>query len=303
MSSVIFVTSRARGEDMLDWPESAAMKLGIVSDSTCDLPEFLVSTHGIEVVPAILVVDGQEYADGAGMSRHEFYERLPGMRTPPTTAAPSIGAMAERYERLLQAGCEAVLSMHAAEALTTIINSARQAADSFGGRVSVVDSLSLSLGLGFQVLAAAEAAEDGLESALQAVVAARSRLHVFAALDTMEYVRRSGRVPSAVGVLGGLMSIRPLIELSDGQIKTIGAVRTAQQANGRMLKFALQAGSMQRLAILHTGAEARARAFLKELMNVARQDVPRDVLIVNVTPVIGAHVGPNGLGFAAVRAP
>jgi DegV family protein with EDD domain len=279
------------------------MKLGLVTDSTCDLPAFLAESHGIEVVPAILVVEGREYADGQGMSRLEFYDRLPAMRRPPTTAAPSIGAFAERYERLLQHGCDHVLSIHAAEALSTIMNSARQAATSFEGRVSVVDGLSLSLGLGFQVLAAAEAAEGGLAAALQAAVSTRAHLHVFAALDTMEYVRRSGRVPAAVSVLGGLLSIKPLFELADGEIKTIGAVRTTQQADLRMLKFAREAGSMQRLAVLHTGAEARARAFLKELMEQARQLVPRDVLLVNVTPVIGAHVGPNGLGFAAVRSP
>jgi DegV family protein with EDD domain len=164
-----------------------------------------------------------------------------------------------------------------------------------------MDSGSLSLGLGFQVLAAAEAGEMGLQAALEAVESTRKRLHVSAALDTMDNLRRSGRVPGAVAMLGSLLNIKPLIELTNGEVKAIGAVRTTKQANERMLSFLLEGETLERLAILHTGAEPRAREFLNELMEKASQSVPRDILMVNVTPVIGTHVGPNGLGFAAVR--
>jgi fatty acid-binding protein DegV len=102
-------------------------------------------------------------------------------------------------------------------------------------------------------------------------------------------------------MLGSLLNIKPLIELTNSEVKGIGAVRTTRQANDRMLKFLLDGGSLERLAILHTGAEARARAFLGELMQRASQSVPREILMVSVTTVIGTHVGPNGLGFAAVR--
>src|SRR5512143_1089564 len=166
-------------------------RLGIVTDSTCDLPEYLVGQHGIEVVPSILVIEGQEYADGQGLSRREFYERLPGFKAPPTTAAPSIGEFSARYRGLFGAGCDRILSIHAAGALTAMVGTAEQAAREFDGRVTVVDSQSLSLGLGFQVLAAAEAAEAGLEAARAAIESTRRRLHLFAALDTLEYARRS----------------------------------------------------------------------------------------------------------------
>jgi fatty acid-binding protein DegV len=102
-------------------------------------------------------------------------------------------------------------------------------------------------------------------------------------------------------MLGGLLRIKPLIELMDAEVKAVGAVRTTRQANERMAKFLLEGGPLERLAILHTGAESRARQFLNELMQKASQSVPRDILMVNVTTVIGTHVGPNGLGFAAVR--
>ena len=117
----------------------------------------------------------------------------------------------------------------------------------------------------------------------------------------MEYLRRSGRVPGAVTLLGGLLSIKPLIELTDGQVKTIGAVRTTRQADERMLNFLLKGGPLERLAILHTNAGPRARSLLNELMQRASQSMPRDILFINVTTVIGTHVGPNGLGYAAVR--
>ena len=277
------------------------MKLGIVTDSTSDLPQYLIEQHELEVVPSILILDGKEYADGIGLSREDFYKQLPLLQTQPTTAAPSIGDFSTRYESLLTRGCDHILSIHAAGQLTTIINSARQAAQDFPEKITLVDSGSLSLGLGFQVLAAAEASEMGLDAAIQAIESTRKSLHVSAALDTMENLKRSGRVPAAITFFGGLLNIKPLIELTNGEVKAIGAVRTTKQANERMLNFLLQGGELERLAILHTGAEPRAKEFLNALMQKASQSVPRDILMVNVTTVIGTHVGPNGLGFAAVR--
>jgi DegV family protein with EDD domain len=279
------------------------MKLGIVTDSTCDLPQSLIEEHALEVVPCILILDGKEYVDGRDITREEFYRRLPELPASqqPTTAAPSIGDFAARYDSLLGRGCDHVLSIHAAGVLTSILSIAQQAAGDFPSRVTCLDSTSLSLGLGFQVLAAAEAAELGLQAALDAVESTRRRLHVSAALDTMEYMKRSGRVPATVAILGSLLSIKPLIELTNGEVKAIGAVRTTQQANERMARFLLEGGPLEKLAIMHTGAEPRARQFLNELMETSSQSVPRDILMVNVTTVIGTHVGPNGLGFAAVR--
>lgn len=277
------------------------MKIGIVTDSTSDLPTYLIEQYEIQVVPTILILDGKEYADGIGISREDFYTRLPSFQTPPTTAAPSIGDFTTPYETLLSQDCDHILSIHAASQLTTIINAARQAAQEFPGKVTCVDSGSLSLGLGFQVLAAAEAADAGLRPAMEAIESTRKRSQVFAALDTMEYLKRSGRVPGAVAALGGLLSIKPMIELLDGEVKAIGAVRTAKQADERILSFLLERGEFERLAILHTNAEPRAKELLNQLMDRARKSVPRDILFVNVTTVIGTHVGPNGLGFAAVR--
>jgi DegV family protein with EDD domain len=277
------------------------MKIGIVTDSTADLPAYLIEEHQIQVVPTILVLEGKEYSDGIGITREEFYNRLPSFKSPPTTAAPSIGDFTMPYATLFSQGCDHVISIHAAATLTTTVNIAREAAKEFPNKVTCVDSGSLSLGVGFQVLAAAEAAELGLKPALDAIASTRRRLQVSAALDTMEYLRRSGRVPAVVARLGGMLSIKPMIELIDGQVKPIGAVRTTSQSDERILNFLLKEGEIQRLAIMHTNAEHRARKLLDELMSRVPQFVPRDILFANVTAVIGTHLGPNGVGFAAVR--
>ena len=279
------------------------MKLGIVTDSTSDLPQHVIDEHGIEVVPAVLVMDGKSYADGKGISREEYYTRLPEMKEPPTTAAPSSGDFAERFQRLFDSGCDHILSIHAAVELTAIVSVARLAAHDFRERITVLDSGSLTLGLGFQVLAAVQARIEGLslEGILAAIRSTRERTKVMAALDTMEYLRRSGRVPGAVAALGGLLSIKPIVELLDGEVKPLGAVRTTRQAGERIYNALRELGPLERLAILHTNAEHRARQLLDELMETVSQSIPRDILMVNVTTVIGTHVGPNGVGFAAVR--
>ncbi len=280
------------------------MKLGIVTDSTSDLPQHIIDEHGIEIVPAVLVVDGKSYADGKGISREEYYTRLPSMQQPPTTAAPSTGDFAERFQRLFNAGCDHILSIHAAVELTAIVSVARLAAHDFREQITVLDSGSLTLGLGFQVMAAIQARLQGLslEGILAAIRSTRERTRVIAALDTMEYLRHSGRVPGAVAALGGLLKIKPIVELLNGEVKPLGAVRTTHQAGERIFDALRELGPLERLAILHTNAEHRARQLLEQLMQTVSQSIPRDILMVNVTTVIGTHVGPNGLGFAAVRA-
>ena len=268
---------------------------------TCDIPIPVAQEFGISVVPVYINIGGQSYLDGIELTRAEFYDNLPGYRTPPTTSAPGIGSFIETYKRLAIEGASEIISIHAAGTLTTIINTARRAAQEFDGRILVVDSLSLSLGLGFQVLAAAESEESEPEAALAAIESTRRRLRLFAALDSMEYLRRSGRVQNTIALLGSLLNVKPLIEVCDGDVKASGVVRTTRQANERMAAFLRSAGRLERLAILHTGAEARAREFLNRIMSEISQSLPRDILMINATTVIGTHIGPNGLGFAAIR--
>jgi DegV family protein with EDD domain len=280
------------------------MKIGIVTDSPADLPADLAAQYGIEVIPSILVIDEQPYMDGKDITREQFYTLLPSLKTAPTTAAPSIGDFQARYRKLLGAGCEHIISLHTAQKLTSIAGIARMSAVDFPEQVTVLESGSLSLGLGFQALAAAEALENhaDLAGALAAIRSTRERLFVYAALDTMEYVRRSGRIPPAVAALGGALSIKPVVELREGQVRPMAASRTTSQSTEKLFALLTDLGPLERLAILHTNAPQRARDFLNALMAAHPRSISRDILVVNVTTVIGTHVGPNGLGLAAVKA-
>jgi len=274
------------------------MKIGLVTDSTADIPGDLAVRHGIEVVPALVNIDGRSFEDGTGISREEFYNLLPKLANPPSTSAPSVGIFQERYERLLRAGASTVLSIHPPDNLSGIFNAARLAAQDFGKRVYVLDSGQLSLGLGFQVLLAGEALARGalLDETLALIDGVRQRVRLAALLDTIEYVRRSGRVSWARGMIGNLLHLRLLIELRYGLVERLGQVRTHTQGVVRLVETLNSWGSLERLAILHTNAESAAHQLLEEL----KSKVPTPPLLVNVTTVIGTHVGPNGLGVATV---
>lgn len=277
------------------------MKIGIVTDSTADIPPEFQTELGIEVIPAILNIGQNSYTDGEGISRQEFYERLPGFKILPTTSAPSVGSFQERYEKLLSSGVDKILSIHPPLNLSGILNSARLAADSFVNKIKLIDSGQVSLGLGFQVLAVAEDSTRGagLEELIKKIESIKRRVRLMALLDTLEYLRRSGRVSWAGAKVGEFLNIKPMVELRHGLVQRIGQVRTRAQGAQRLFENLIGWGPLERLAILHTNAESRAKDFLQKI----HQEVHNPVMIVNVTSVIGTHVGPDGLGFVAIPCP
>lgn len=274
------------------------MSIAIVTDSTCDIPQNLIRKYDIHVVPNILVINDRSIEDNEGFSRERFYTELPEMEPLPTTSTASSGAFGAVYEDVLHDPVTKVISIHAASLLSGIYNAASLAAQAFGKAVQVIDSQQVSLGLGFQVLAAAEAMTEGLplEEILQRVEEVRQRVRFIAMLDTLEYLRRSGRVSWARASLISLLQIKPFIELRDGVVHRRGEVRTRKQGINRLLEMLWGLYPWERLAILHSNAEADARQLLEDL----HPDMPTQPLIVNVTTIIGTHVGPNGLGFVAV---
>jgi DegV family protein with EDD domain len=199
---------------------------------------------------------------------------------------------------VFQHGADKILSLHAPAPLSGIYNAARLAAQNFGERVHVVDSGSLTLGLGFQAMAASEASQNGatMVEVLTHVKDVRKRINVTAMLDTFEYVRRSGRVSWAKAALGTLLNIKPFVGVKDGVILRLGETRTRLKGVQRLADMLFNLGPLDRLAILHTNIEDEARQFLSSL----HMNLPTSPLIVNVTTVIGTHVGPKGLGFVAV---
>ena len=274
------------------------MPIVLVTDSTADIPQELIQAHSIQVVPNLVIIDGESLEDGGGISRKEFYERLPTMNTTPTTATASAGAYQTLYKNLFSQGASQILSIHASSLLSGIYNAASTAAQAFEEKVKVIDSGQITLGLGFQVLAAAEtiARGESLNQVMSFIQEIRKRIRVVAMLDTLEYVRRSGRVSWARARLGNILRVKPFMEVRDGQVISLGETRTRNKGIERIKKMLIDLGPLEKLAILHTNAEMEAQDILDSL-NIRLISAP---LVVNVTTVIGTHVGPNGLGFAAV---
>jgi len=274
------------------------MRIAIVTDSTSDIPPELTIEKQIVVIPAILVINGISYEDGKGLSRQEFYEQMPKMVTPPTTATPAAGDFQQVYDTLFSAGYEKIISIHVSSTLSGIFNTAKLASKAFNTRVNVIDSRQLSLGLGYQVLSAADAITQGIpfEGVLQAIEKVRQRIRVVAMLDTLEYIRRSGRVSWARARIGGLLRIKPFVEVRDGKVFNLGQVRSRRKGIEHLNSLCNKIGTMEKLAILHTNAVEDAMDMAARLYHLS----PEPPMVVNVTTIIGTHVGPNGLGFAAV---
>jgi len=274
------------------------MKIALVTDSSCDIPRDLVAAHQIHVVPNILIIDGQSIEDDENYSRRDFYLQLPEMASFPTTSTASVGTYQKLYENILSSGHGQVLSIHCSKELSGIFNAASTAANALEGQVVIVDSRQVSLGLGFQVLEAADAIAKGesLKSILEHLNTLRSRVRVVAMLDTLEYVRRSGRVSWARARLGAMLNLKPFVEVIDGNVFSMGQVRTRRKGINRLVDQMRTTTAMNRFAVLHTNAKREALGILDQLA----PDVLTPPLVVNVTTAIGAHVGPQGLGFAAL---
>jgi DegV family protein with EDD domain len=275
------------------------MSIAIVTDSTADIPTYLLREYEIHVMPNIIIIEGQEVEDGEQFSREEFYKRLPGMKSFPTTATASAGSYQKLYEKLFHNGCNQIISIHASSLLSGIFNAATTGAQAFGQRVHIIDSHQVSMGLGFQVLAAAEAVRQDwpIERILKHVEDVRRRAKVIAMIDTLEYIRRSGRVSWTRARLGNLLNIKPFVEVKEGVVRNLGEARTRRKGIERLIKMIQDLGPLERMAILHTNAEEDARHILSFFETKMAGIQP---LIVNITTIVGTHVGPNGLGVAAV---
>ncbi len=274
------------------------MRIAVVTDSTADLPGKLAQELQIHVIPNLIMMDGQSLKDGIEITRQEFYERLPALRTPATTATASSGVYQELFQSLLDQGFQTIISIHLAGKLSGVLNAVSAAAEAFAGRVQVIDSQQISMGLGYQAVAAAEAVARGLplDEVLRVIESTRQRIKTVAMCDTLEYVRRSGRVSWARTQLANLLNIKPFLEVKDGQILRMGEARTRRKGIERLGEFLHAIHLPERLAVLHANAEQDAQEFLENL----KFDLPTPPLLVNVTPVIGVHVGPKALGFTAV---
>jgi DegV family protein with EDD domain len=276
------------------------MSIKIVTDSTCDLPEEIISEYGISVVPLYINIGDHGHLDGIEITRREFYEGLPGYDPLPTTATPGVDAFRQVYDNLATEGATQVLSIHISISLSATVDVARTAArETSSVPVTVFDSQQLSLGTGFLVMEAVKAAEQGrsMEEIVALLEEQTSRTYVFAALDTLEFLQRSGRMNAVVARLGSLLQIKPLLTMHAGE-PTGERVRTRERAIQRLIQMATELGAIEKMALVHTNAPQAAQ----ELYQRAKHLFPdeEEPLSVDVTPVLGANIGPGVIGFTCI---
>jgi DegV family protein with EDD domain len=274
-------------------------KIKFATDSTCDIPPELVQKYGIGIVPAFVNYGGKSYADdGKELIREDFYQLLPTMPETPTTAAPPPG-LAEKVATETFKDADHLVILTAPAALSGIYNSMRLGiANLPQDRVTLIDSGTVTMALGWQILVGAEvAAETGdVDKVLDAINRVRAHQKLYAGLATMEFLRRSGRVSWALAGIGALLQIKPMLEVKDSAVLPLGRVRTFGKVVQELLTLTRAQVPLDKLAILHANNPEGARDMHTQLADIA----PPDTLLINITTVIGTHTGPGALGVALV---
>jgi DegV family protein with EDD domain len=278
-------------------------RVAVVTDSTAYLPDGLASRLLVTVVPLQVVFGGVTGAEGSEVTPADVAKALAAW-TPVSTSRPAPSDFATAYRAALDAGAPGVVSVHISSELSGTWDSARLGAEECGGdAIRVVDSRSAAMGLGFAVIAAAEAARDGagLEDVYQAAVGSAEGTTTLFYVDTLEHLRRGGRIGAAQALLGTALSVKPILHVRDGRIVPLEKVRTASKGLARLEALAVEAAgdSPVDVAVHHLDAADRAATLSERL----RERLPRlrELYVSEVGAVVGAHVGPGLLGVVVVR--
>jgi DegV family protein with EDD domain len=271
----------------------------IVTDSSCDLPAEVAERLGIEIVPLTIRFGDQEYTDRFELSPAEFWAKcatIPGL---PETAAPAPGQFEVVYRAAVEQGATGVLVVSLSGALSATMQSAQLAArnvgDELGVEIGVVDSRSVSLGVGLNAIECAKRAADGATVAelLEVGHSIAQRTRVFGALDTLENLKRGGRIGNAAALLGTALSIKPLIEVVDGKVEQAGKQRTRAKALNHLVDTLRRfEGRVEHLAVLH-GDCSDVDQFVDRL----REHFDGEIVVGELGPVIGTHAGRGTIGF------
>lgn len=275
----------------------------VVTDSACDLLDETLVEYGIGLVPLRIRFGDEELIDRVELSTKEFWSRCAGSSVLPSTAAPSPGQFQEAFEAMAADGAEGVVCVNLSSKMSATIESARQAARALEGRfpVQVVDSRSVTLGLGLVVTEAARAAAAGasLEAVVAAAETASSHMKLYGAIDTLENLKKGGRIGGARALLGSMLSIKPVIEVRDGVVEEESKQRTRSRSLRYLADKARAALPVSRLAVFSADAPD-LDDFLKLLEGVA--PVEGSTLFGDVGPVIGTHAGRGAIGVAWIPA-
>lgn len=272
----------------------------IVTDSAADLTPDVVEAHGITVVPLSVKFGDATYLDGETITPAEFYRLLATDQHFPRTSQPSVGQFEQAYAGLRDGGAE-IISVHLTSKLSGTYNAARLASRNVEGvTVHLVDSLLASEPEGELVLEAARLAEQGrpVPEILAAVDDLQRRIHFGIMLDTLTHIQRGGRIGRAQGLVGSLLSIKPILSLEEGVVVPKQRVRTTSKALQELVDDAKRLAPLERICIMHANAPKLAET----LAGLARPLVEGDIPIGELGAVIGAHVGAGAVGLVSVQA-
>src|SRR5579885_716283 len=237
------------------------MVVRIVTDSTADLPTEVASELGITVVPLTVFFGDDAYLDGVELDNVSFYQKLEASRDLPRTSQPSPAAFQEAFQRLIDEGADAILSIHLSSKLSGTYQSAVTARDTLETEkkipIEVLDSKSISVGMSRAIMRAAKLAREGkgLEEIRAAVLDELSRTHILAVLDTLEYVRRGGRIGGARALLGNMLSFKPIVSLKDGEVVPVEQPRTRNKAYARVAQLLSASNNVEHVSIAESSAE------------------------------------------------
>ena len=278
------------------------MPVRIVTDSSCDLTDEEVAKHGIDVVPLSIRFGDDEFEDRSELSVDDFYAKLDAAAVLPETAAPAPGKFEAAFRRQQQAGADSVVCINLSSDLSATMQSAQNAQKAVEGDldVRVVDSHSITSGLGTQVLLAAEAAAGGAsaDEVVALVDDVATRTHVFGALDTLENLKKGGRIGGAQALVGSLLSIKPILDISSGTVEEAGKARTRKKALEVLRDKVAGAGAIEHVSVHHGFAPD-----LEDMLTLLDPVVPRaDIRVGVIGPVIGTHGGPRVMGVTWVAA-
>jgi len=278
--------------------------IAFVTDTDCSLPEDLAVRYHIQQVPITVQFGEESFLTGVNLDDTALFERVDRENKLPSTAAPSPGQFLEAYDKALAAGADSILCFTVSSAISATYNNAVTAQQLRPARdITVVDTHSLSLGQGFMVMAAAEAAQQGAskEDCLRRAHAVGQRTYLFAALATLKYLAMSGRVGSIAAGMAGLLSIKPILTIQDGKLELLERIRTQKKAWQRTIDLTQQAAAgrpIERMGIVHVAAPQAAKNFEQQLR--ASLSCPANILVNDLTPGLSVHTGTGLVGVAFV---
>src|SRR6266849_2079113 len=280
------------------------MAVRIVTDSTADIPLDRAEALAIKVVPLTVFFGDEAYLDGVELDNASFYRKLQASRVSPRTSQPSPGAFQQAYTQLINEGAEAILSVHLSAKLSGTYESACTGRDLLPADlrkipIEIVDSQSVSLGMSAAIMQAAEEAREGAElEEIKAHLLDRiSRLHILFALDTLEYLRRGGRIGAASALLGGMLSFKPILSLKDGQVVPVERPRTRSKAFERIAQLVGGMGALEEVIIVESDDEVG-----QQLIQALKTTYKGTIATYKLGAVIGTYTGPSTCGVVAIAA-